>query len=307
MRVFLIGGAGTIGSATAAYLSSRSLVDEVVLYDQNSGFAQSHAMDLNQANFCISKTRVTAGGWSDLARCEIVIVAAGLPASIATRDYCKDMCSLMPMIREISENLNRYQPSAVVLSMTNPLDAFNYMLYHTAGLPARQFIALSQNDSLRFRWALGEYLNADPARIEAYVAGEHGPGKFPLFSTATLDGAPISLDEAARKTVLQEMDRWWKHFLEVSGPRTAGWTSGAAAGQIVEAIQGRWTGPICCSCIAEENQGYSMGYPAFLNTQGLVRLPELTLTAEEQATIARCRAALQESQQQILAYINQHA
>ena len=303
MNVMILGGAGTIGSAAAAWLAARGIAGEVVLLDSNREAAESHAMDLSQAIFCTSQTRVRAGVWSDLARCGLLIVAAGLPAALATHDYCKDMNSLMPLIQEIAENLARYNSKAVVLSMTNPLDAFNYMLYEISGLTARQFIALSQNDSLRLRWALGEHLRIDPARIDAYVAGEHGPGKVPMFSTVTMDAAPLSLSQEDRAAVSCGLDDWWMHFLEVSGSRTAGWTSGAAAAQVAETMTGKRKGPICCSCILTEGQGYSMGWPVYLDQGGVTQPAQLALEAAERRAIDAQRAQLKQTQEKIKAYI----
>lgn len=303
MNILIVGGGGTIGSATAAYLAWKEAADTVYILDRNRNMAESHAMDLAQAAFSCSRTKVVAGDWPDLADCQMMVVAAGLPASVATHDYCKDLASLMPTIEEIAGAMNRYNPKAVVLSMTNPLDAFNYTLYQTAGLPARQFLALSQNDTLRFQWALAGHLGCGPEQVGCWVVGEHGPGKIPLFSTVTVAGQPRALEPDEQCQVQDEMDRWWKRFLEVSGGRTAGWTSGAAAAQVIEAVAGLRKGPVACSVILEEGQGYSMGWPVELNESGVASAVSLALAPAESARVEEARAALKETQARIMAYL----
>ena len=304
MNVLIVGGGGTIGSATAAYLAWKQVVDTIYILDVNQNMAESHVMDLSQAAFSCSRTRIKVGAWSDLADCQMMIVAVGLSASVATHDYCKDMASLMPVISEISDALHRYNPHIPVLSMTNPLDAFNYTLYHTANLPAKQFLALSQNDTLRFQWALAPHLGCSPDQIECYVVGEHGPGKLPLFSTISVGGKKKQLSSAEQQEVLSEMSVWWKHFLEVSGVRTAGWTSGAAAAQVVEAVAGLRNAPIACSVILDDEQGFSMGWPVYLDLSGVQEALPLSLTADESRQLELIKSKLKETQSQILTYLS---
>lgn len=305
-KVFIMGGGGTIGSATASRLAYGGMVDEIVLFNRNRNTAESHVIDIAQSVFDRSNTKITLGEWRDLSGCAVVIVAAGLPAAAATHDTKKDIGAMMPMIRNLAENLKTYAPDAVVLSLTNPLDAFNYVLYSVSGLPARQFVALSQNDSLRFRWALGEVLGVAPARCGGYVFGEHGPKKLPMFSTVTLDGRPLSLSEEEKALVLERMDGLWKRFLEVSGNRTAGWTTGAAAAQVVEAVFSGGELPVTCSYIAREGQGYSLGGPVLLDTTGVLAPVELDLWPEEAAAL---RTACENARSDIgalLAYLSEN-
>ena len=124
-------------SASAAYLAMRRIADEIVIQDLNENMAQSHAMDLSQAAFLDSPAKIRFGGWPEAEHADVVVIAAGLPALQATHDSCKDILAMRPLIRSIAAGVKQYCPEAVVLSMTNPLDAFNYML--CMKLVARQF------------------------------------------------------------------------------------------------------------------------------------------------------------------------
>jgi len=302
MKVFIVGGAGIVGSATALFLASRQIADEIVLYDLNEAMAKSHSMDLTQAMFDCSKTYISAGTWEDAVGSDVVVIAAGLPAAEATRDPCKDICSMMPLVLAIAEGVNRYCPGAVVLSLTNPLDAFNYILCHACALPKERFIAMSVNDSLRFRFALGDYLQTDPATIGAFVIGEHNPAKIPLFSSVTVDGNPVSFTEIQAAEVRSNMNAWWKEFLDVSGSRTAAWTSGVSAAMTIEVLWGIKPGPICCSTILDD--GLSIGYPVYLDKTGVAGFADLTLSQQESADFEAAKKAAKEGISKVIAYLN---
>lgn len=304
MKVFIVGGAGIVGSATAAYLATNRIADEIVLQDLNENMVRSHAMDLSQAVFLNTKTKIWAGTWEDAQGADVVVVAAGLPALQATHDSCKDIYAMRPLIHSIAEGVNRYCPKAVVLSMTNPLDAFNYVLYRECQLPSRQFIAMSVNDSLRFRWSLAEHFGVDPSRVDGYVVGEHNPRKIQLFSTVSMDGKPFSCPEEDRKQIVNETNDWWKTFLEVSGPRTAAWTTGSSCGLTISYLAGLQKGPICCSYIMEE--GLSIGWPVYLDRSGVVAPEQLTLTEEELHRFDRAKIDAKASIAQVLDYLDSH-
>lgn len=305
MKVFIVGGAGIVGSATAFYLATQQIADEVVLQDLNENAVLSHAMDLSQCAFLTSGTKIRSGTWEDAVGSDVVVIAAGVPAAIATHDACKDIHMMRPLIRSIAEGVNKYCPEAVVLSLTNPLDAFNYVLYHACGLPGRQFIAMSVNDSLRFRWSLAEHLGLAPSAVDGYVIGEHGPAKIPLFSTVTVNGKPRAFDKVEQEQVMAEVNGWWKRFLDVSGTRTASWTTGSSCALTIEHLAGRRSGPICCSYIMED--GLSIGYPVLLNQNGVVGPAELRLAEDEAVRFEAAKANAKASIAKVLSYLEENA
>ena len=209
---------------------------------------------------------------------------------------------MMPLIDSICEGVRTYCPNAVVLSLTNPLDIFNYVLYRRSGLKSTQFIGLAANDSIRFRWALGHYLDADPARVDAYAIGQHAADVIPLFSTVRLDGEPVSFDEAQQVEVETWMKDWWKKFLSVSGNRTAGWTTGAYAAKTAEHIMESEKAPICASVIMED--GLAIDIPVYLGKKGFVEsaLPELT--ASEAERFEACKENSRDKIRKVLEFLN---
>ncbi len=234
----------------------------------------------------------------------MVVIAAGVPAEQATHNSCKDIHTMLPLIRSIIDGVKTYCPKAVVLSMTNPLDAFNYVLYHMSGLPAKQFIAMSVNDSLRFRWALASHMGVHPSEVDGYVIGEHNPGKIQLFSTVTQNGAPVEFTEEEQKQIITEANVWWKEFLDVSGPRTASWTTGVSCGVTIEHLAGLRKEPICCSYIMED--GLSIGWPVYLDAEGVKEPLQLELSPAEAERFEAAKAKAKQSIAEVLDYLAQH-
>lgn len=303
MNILILGGGGTLGSTTAAYIACKELADTVYLLDINRDAAEYHAVDMAQAALSGSHTQVKVGTWEDLADCQLLIIAAGLPAAVATHDPCKDMASLIPTIREIAEAMRRYNPAVTVLSMTNPLDIFSYVLYDTAKLPAKQFLALSRNDTIRFQQGVAAYFKCAPNRVDCVVVGEHGPHKVHLFSSVKVDGVPQPLAQEAQQWIRNYVNDWWDHFLAVSNGRAAAWTTSVSAGQVIEHMLGLQKGPICCSVIGEEGQGYSMGWPVELDMTGVAALDELSLPENELAQVDAARVELKGVTHAVLDYL----
>ncbi|MBQ6368522.1 MAG: hypothetical protein IJJ17_00465 [Parasporobacterium sp.] len=302
MKVFIVGGAGVVGSSTAFCLAIKGTADEIVLQDLNFDMAQSHAMDISQAIFLKSSTKVKAGTWEDAAGADLVIIGAGLSPNRMTHDPCKDIAAMMPLINSICNGVRTCCPDAVVLSLTNPLDVFNYVLYQRSGLKERQVVGLAANDSIRFRWALGHYFDVDPSSVDAYAIGQHAADVIPLFSTVRVNSVHRPLEQEAQQEVEAWMKDWWKHFLDVSANRTAGWTTGAYAALTAEHIMGSEKGPICASVILEE--GLAIDLPVYLGSEGIVRTALPELTASEQERFEECKKNCREKINKVLTYIS---
>ena len=107
----------------------------------------------------------------------------------------------LKIVRNVAGQIARYCPNAIVINATNPVDVFNYILCGLTGMPARQFIGFSRNDSIRFRWAIGKILATPATDIQAMVIGEHGEAQVPLFSMVTVKGKAVELNPAQKAEV----------------------------------------------------------------------------------------------------------
>lgn len=292
LKVFITGAAGVVGASTASCLVADDYLDEVILQDLNTDLAESHALDLSQAYFKKSRTKVLSGGWDMAQDADVVVIAAGLSPNKMTFDPCKDLCTMKPIIESVSEGLNKYCPKAVTLTLTNPLDIFNYILYLNSGLSSKLFIALSANDSMRLEWAIGHYRGINPADVSAYVIGQHAGKTIPLFSNVKINNVSETFNEKEQEEIIDWMHEWWQHFLAVSGNRTAGWTTGVYAAKTVGHITGKISGDICASVILED--GLSVGYPVHLGKEGFIALSDIKMTEKEATEFEQCKELCKE-------------
>lgn len=272
-----------MGSTIAFVLAQRALVDEIVLIDIKENLAKAHMMDMGQANSEHNHTAITYGSWDALVNCDIVIMTASMPERKVTsrNEYLTDN---MNIVRSVAGFIAKYCPNAAFINATNPLDPFNYIFHKLSGMPARQFVGFSRNDTLRLRWALGKVLNVPTTDVEAIVIGEHGEGQVPVFSTVKVKGMPSTLTPKQKTEAYELIQNWFSNYQALQSGRTSGWTSALGVAHLVEAMV-KQTGEILpCSAILEGEYGISnvsVGVPVILGPKGIEQIVELPLTAEE--------------------------
>jgi len=170
-------GAGRVGSAIAYTLAHRKLADEIVLLDIMKDMLDGQTTDIAQSMAWGSSTRVFAGDYKDIAGARIVIICAGVgrKPGMTRLDLAATNASI---IRGIAASVKRYAPNAVVITLTNPVDVINNVVWRATGLQRERVIGQGGVlDSLRLRWAMAKVLKVDPSAVEAYVLGEHGAGE----------------------------------------------------------------------------------------------------------------------------------
>lgn len=283
MKVGIIGGAGTLGSSIGFYLATQHIVEEIVLLDVKENILKAHVMDLEQAISALNPTRVSLGDWESLRSCNIVVMAASVPErnALSRVEYLADN---LQIVQSVAGQLARYCPDAVVINATNPVDVFNYILCGLTGMPARQFIGFSGNDSLRFRWAIGKVLNVPATEVQALVIGEHGEAQVPLFSRITIKGKAVELNPGQQAEVNKLIKTWFTTYVSLNSGRSSGWTSAVTMGQIIEGIVSGREEVLACSAILNGQyglSGVSIGVPVVLGLRGVTQVVELPLSQEE--------------------------
>lgn len=302
MKVFIV-AAGTLGSTTAFVLAQRNICSEIVIYDVFAPLAAHHAMDIGQSVCALSRTKIRAGTYSDLAGSDIVIVAAGLSAKQFTGDFVADAAQLVPMLQELGTAVNTYAPDAKVIIMTNPVDVVCAVFQKISQLPAKHIIGFSYNDTIRMKWALGAHYGISPAQIDAVVMGEHGPTKVQIFSQVKLANTDANMTEADIASVKKLIGEFWKEFSETGINRTAGWTSATSVCEMVDRIAGVKSTSIPCSCALDGGYGHDgiyAGVPAYLGRDGIERIEQISLNAKEAEAFALSCQEIQANTQRVL-------
>lgn len=245
MKVGII-GAGQVGATTAYALVMRGVGREVVLVDLNRDRAQAEADDILHAVPFAHPLKVSAGGYSDLRECRVVILTAGVSQKPGeTRLQLLERNAAI--FKEIVPKVIEHAPQTVLLVATNPVDVLTHLTAHIAaqhGIPSSRVIGSGTTlDTARFRALLGQYLGVDPQHVHGYVIGEHGDSEVLSWSLVTVGGAPldefcrqweICADDQVRREIDQGVRRAAYAIIEGKGATNFG--IGSALARIVEVI-----------------------------------------------------------------------
>lgn len=293
MKVSVIGAAGSVGAPAAFYIAASGLVDEMVLIDMRPNVVQQHAMDMSTAVSALNII-VKAGDFADLAGSDVVINAAGLPQGLIA-DRMEMLPKNIPLVRDTALKIKEFCPEAVVLTATNPVDPLNYATYLAGGFDRKRILGYSVNDSFRFRELVARAKGVKVSQVQATVIGEHGSTQVPLFSSARVDGQPVSFSKEEKQEILGEIPNILRRFEELQAGRTAGWTCAIGLASLIRAIRDD-SGEVFPASIVLDGEygqrGLSMSVPVKLGRTGVKEIEEWPLEPDEQAAFEKSAAAL---------------
>ena len=292
MKISIFGASGIVGSCTAYVLAERGLAEEIVMLGTRQNIVTSHAMDVQAAMTGRKDILVRSGSYADISGSDIVIIAAGVHFPAKT-PVVEKLEPNIPIIKNISANIENYCPGAVVITATNPVDFLNYAVYLSATLDRHKLIGFNLNDSTRFRMVLADALNISPTRVEGLVMGEHPGHPLLIFSSVKIDGQPHILSEDLKQIVREKLKNYLSSFEALKAGRSAGWTTASGIGAVVKAIVEDTGELLGCSAVLDGEygcQGMSLGIPAIIGKGGISQILEWNLTEAESTeldTIAR--------------------
>jgi malate dehydrogenase len=293
-------GAGTVGTAAAHWIASLELAD-VVLTDIVEGLPQGKALDILQAG-PIAGFDVRLTGSNDYAATagsDIVIITAGVARKPGmTREQLIDTNA--GIVRSVVEPVVQASPDAIIIMLTNPLDAMTYLAYRVAGLPRTRVVGQSGAlDSTRFRTFLAMELGVSVEDITGMVIGAHtDKDMVPLPRLATVRGIPIShfLSQERIDRVVARTRRGGAEITELM--KASGFTAaGAALCEMVEAIVRDKKRVIPCCVYLDGEYGQRdvcVGVPVVLGAGGVEQIIEVPLDPAEQAAFAASVHAVRE-------------
>lgn len=186
-------GCGKVGMTAAFAIALQGIATELVLLSRCVDKIIGEELDLEHGMSFMSNTKVHATEeYEDLAGCDVVVVTAGAsqrPGETRLDLAAKNSAIMADIIPRIVKNA----PDCVILMVTNPVDVLTYQAYQLAGWPkGRVFGSGTVLDTSRFRFHLSEFLHVNPKSIHAYILGEHGDHSFPVLSSASIGGQPLT-------------------------------------------------------------------------------------------------------------------
>ncbi len=278
MKVTVV-GAGAVGASCAEYIAIKDFASEVVLVDIKEGFAEGKAMDLMQTaslNGFDTKITGTTGDYSKTAGSDVVVITSGIPRKPGmTREELIGINA--GIVKEVSSNLLKHSPEAIVIVVSNPMDTMTYLVHKTSGLPKHRIIGMGGAlDSARFKYRLAEALDAPISDVDGMVIGGHSDtGMVPLIDHATRNSIRVSefLDAEQMEYVVQETKVGGATLTKLLG--TSAWYApGAAVSGLVQAIACDQKKIYPCSALLEGEYGLNdicLGVPVVLGKMELKR------------------------------------
>ncbi len=293
-------GAGNVGATCANVLITTGIADEVVLIDIKQGLAEGKVMDIMQtANILGVKTRAV-GVTNDYTQTEgsdVVVITSGIPRKPGmTREELIGVNA--GIVKSVTDQVLAHSPNAVIVCVSNPMDTMTYLIHKTSGLPKNRIIGMGGAlDSARFQYFLSIALGANPAEVEGIVIGGHGDTTMiPLTRYAAHRGIPASTLLPAETLAKVAADTMVGGATLTGLLGTSAWYApGAAAASVVDAVLHDTKRMISCSAYLEGEYGESdicIGVPCILGKNGIEKVVEFELNAEEKELFAKSAAAV---------------
>jgi len=300
MKVTVV-GAGNVGATCADVLAYREVANEIVLVDIKEGLAEGKSLDIWQKapiDLYDSRTIGATNDYAKSAGSDVVVITSGLPRKPGmSRD---DLIGTNAgIVKSVTENIVKYSPNAIIIVVSNPLDVMTYQAHLTSKFPRTRVIGMAGIlDTARYRAFLAEALNVSPKDIQAVLMGGHGDTMVPLPRYTTVAGIPVTelIDKDKLHAILERTKVGGGELVKLMG--TSAWYApGSAAAQMVEAIvkDQRRVFPVCIKLDGEYgiNDCY-LGVPVILGKNGVEKVIELDLNAEEKALLESSRKAVKE-------------
>lgn len=300
MKVTVV-GAGNVGATCADVLAYREVANEIVLVDIKEGLAEGKALDIWQKapiDLYDSRTIGTTNDYSKTANSDVVVITSGLPRKPGmSRD---DLIGTNAgIVKSVTENIIKHSPNAIIIVVSNPLDVMTYQAHLTSRLPrTRVFGMAGILDTARYRAFLAEALNVSPKDIQAMLLGGHGDTMVPLPRYTTVAGIPVTelIDRDKLNAILERTKVGGGELVKLMG--TSAWYApGSATAQMVEAIvkDQRRVFPVCVKLEGEYGiKDCYLGVPVILGKNGIEKIIELDLNAEERALLETSRKHVRE-------------
>ena len=293
-------GAGNVGANCAVWAAKKELGD-IVLVDVAEGIPQGKGLDLLQAgpveNFDVNITG--ANDYGPTAGSDIVIITAGFPRKpgmsrddLLVADYA--------VVKGATEQVAAQSPNAVIIVVTNPLDAMAQVAFMVSKFPKNRVIGMAGVlDSARFRTFIAQELNVSVDNVTAVVLGGHGDTMVPLVRLSNVSGIPLTeLIPADRlAAIVSRTASGGAEIVKYLKTGSAYYAPAASAVEMADSILKDKKKVLPCAAYLEGEYGINglfVGVPCKLGANGIEKIYEIKLTEEETAALHKSSGAVKE-------------
>ena len=294
-------GAGNVGATTAQRLAEKDLCD-VVLVDIVEGMPQGKALDIMQSGPVVGyDSRVTGtNGYEDTAESDIIVITSGLPRKpgMSRDDLLKVNAGI---VKDVALKAVAKSPDAMVIVVSNPLDAMTYVAHKHSGLPANRVMGMAGIlDSARFRAFIAMELEVSVNDITAFVLGGHGDSMVPSTRYTTVAGIPVEdlIPRAKLDAIVERTRKGGGEIVALLKTGSAYYAPSAAAVQMCESILLDRKMILPCAVLSQGKydgcDGLFVGLPAKLGGNGVEEVVKFRLSPQESDALRKSAEAVRE-------------
>ena len=294
-------GAGNVGATAAQRIAEKELARVVVMVDVAEGIPQGKGLDQYQSAPIegFDARVIGSNGYEESAGSDIVVITAGIPRKpgMSRDDLVNTNAGIM---KAVCEQVKRTSPSAIVIVVSNPLDVMCYVAKQVTGFPRERVIGMAGVlDTARYCAFLAMAMDVSVKDIRAMVLGGHGDTMVPLVSYTSVSGIPVTqlLDKPTLDAIVQRTRDGGAEIVKHLKTGSAYYAPSAGAVQMVEAIVNDQKRILPCAAWLDGEYGMSglfLGVPCKLGRNGLERVIEVELTADERAALEKSAQAVRE-------------
>lgn len=296
MKITIV-GAGNVGATAAQIIVDRALANDVVLLDVVEGIPQGKALDIYQsAAIQYSDTKIYGVNTYELtANSDIAVITAGLPRKpgMSREDLLNTNAEI---VSKSTQEIVKYSPNAIIIVVSNPLDAMTYVSFVNSHYPRNRVLGMSGVlDTARFKAFICMELNVSIENINAIVLGGHGDSMVPLVRYTTVAGIPLMdlLPKNRIETLIERTRNGGAEIVKFLKSGSAYYAPAASVVHMIDAIVNNRK-KILPSCVYLQGEyGYSdicLGVPVKIGAQGMEEIVPIKLTEEEKSALDKSAA-----------------
>ena len=287
-KISLIGG-GQIGGNLALIAAQKELGD-IVIFDipQSEGMVKGKALDIMQLrpHDGYDSNIIGTSNYSDIEGSDVIIITAGIPRKPGMDR--EDLMSInLGIMKDVAKNVKKYAPNAFVIVISNPLDAMVYAFYKVSGFNKNKVIGMAGAlDSGRFRAFIAMETGYSVQDVTCMVLGGHGDSMVPISRLATIGGVPVSnlISEERLKEIEERTKFAGGELVKLFGNGSAFYAPAQCAIEMAESYlkDKKRVIPSAALCEGEfDINGYFIGVPTVIGSNGIEKILEFDLTEEE--------------------------
>ena len=308
-RKVVVVGAGSVGTTYIYALLNSGLATEIALIDVDKSRVEGEVMDLSHGLPFIPPIHIRAGGYSDCADANLIVVTAG-----AKQTHGQSRMELVKenakIVKSICRSLKNQNSKAILVMVTNPVDILTRLTISELRWPRKRIIGSGTVlDSARFKYMLSQHCNVDARNVHAYILGEHGDSEVPAWSMTHIAGVPIReycltcniCDyKECHKHIADDVRQSAYHIIDYKGSTYYG--IGLSLVRITEAILRNENSILTVSTLLKGEYGLNdvcLSVPCIVGEKGVKQIIEAPLDEEETAGLKTSARTLIQAYQKI--------